>query len=74
MAALTKNAISVTGRDRAKQTKIWDHKGYKSQITNIFKNSKLYKKNWKQPKVLILETVRNTAKRTEIWYHKSYNM
>ena len=24
MAALTKNAISVTGRDRAKRTKIWD--------------------------------------------------
>ena len=33
MAALTKNAITVTGRDRAKRTKIWDHKGYKSQIT-----------------------------------------
>ena len=32
MAALTKNAISVTVRDRAKRTKIWDHKGYKSQI------------------------------------------
>ena len=32
MAALTKNAISVTGRDRAKRTKIWDHKGYKSRI------------------------------------------
>ena len=28
MAALTKNAILVTVRDRAKQTKIWDHKGY----------------------------------------------
>ena len=38
MAALTKNAISLgnknkkskseTVRDRAKQTKIWDHKGY----------------------------------------------
>ena len=37
MATLTKNAISVTVRDRAKRTKIWDHKGYKSQITNIFK-------------------------------------
>ena len=45
MAALTKNAISVTGRDRAKRTKIWDHKGYKDQIRNIFKNSKFYKKN-----------------------------
>ena len=35
MAALTKNAILVTVTDRAKRTKIWDHKGYKSQITNI---------------------------------------
>ena len=49
MAALTKNAISVTVRDRAKRAKIWDHKGYKSQITNIFKNSKFYKKNSKWP-------------------------
>ena len=40
MAALTKNAISVTVRDRAKRTKIWDHKVYKSQITNTFQNSK----------------------------------
>ena len=39
MAALTRNAISVTVRDRAKRTKISDHKGYKSGITNIFKNS-----------------------------------
>ena len=37
MAALTKHAISVTVRDRAKRTKSWDHKGYKSQIRNIFK-------------------------------------
>ena len=35
MAALTKNTISVTVRDRAKRTKILDHKGYKSQVTNI---------------------------------------
>ena len=49
MAALTKNAISVTGRDRAKWTKIWDHKGNKKHITNIFKNSKFYKKNSKWP-------------------------
>ena len=49
MAALTKNAISVTGRDSAKQTQIWDHKGYNSQITNIFKNSKFYKKKSKWP-------------------------
>ena len=47
MAALTKNAISVTVRDRAKQTKICDHKGYKSQITNIFKNYKFDNKNKK---------------------------
>ena len=45
MAALTKNAISLTVRDRAKQTKIVDHKSYKSLITNIFKNSKFKKKN-----------------------------
>ena len=37
MAALTKNAISVTVRDRAKRTKTWDHKGYKSQIKNVTK-------------------------------------
>ena len=49
MAALTKNAISVTGRDRAKRTEIWDHKGYMSQIRNIYKNSKFYKKNSKWP-------------------------
>ena len=36
MAALTKNAISETVRDRAKRTKIWDHKGYKSQLRQIF--------------------------------------
>ena len=49
MAALTKNAISLTLRDRAKQTKIWDHKGYSSQNqkTNIFKNSKFDKTNSK---------------------------
>ena len=31
MADLTKNAILVTVRDRAKWTKFWDHKGYKGQ-------------------------------------------
>ena len=40
MAALTENAISVTVREREKRTKIWNHKGNKNQITNIFKNSK----------------------------------
>ena len=49
MAALINNAISVTGRDRAKRTKIWDHKGYNSQITNIFKIRNLTKKNSKWP-------------------------
>ena len=49
MAALIKNAISVTVKDGAKRFKIWDLKGYKSQITNIFKNSKFYKKNSKWP-------------------------
>ena len=47
MADLTKNPILVTLRDRAKRTKIWDHKGYKCQITNIFKNSNFYKKKSK---------------------------
>ena len=36
MAALTQNAIFVTVRDRVIRTKIWDHKGYKSQIRDIF--------------------------------------
>ena len=46
MAALTKNAILVTGRDRRNRTKILDHKGYKSQIRYIYKNSKkIIKKN-----------------------------
>ena len=40
MDALTKNAILVTVRDKAKRTEIWDHKGYRS---NIFKNSKIFK-------------------------------
>ena len=47
MAALDKIAISVMVRDSAKWTKIWDHKGYKCQITNILKNSKFYKKKSK---------------------------
>ena len=49
MAALTKNAMSVTVRDRAKRSKIWDHKVYNSLLTNIFKNSKFYKKKSKWP-------------------------
>ena len=47
MAALLENAISVTVRGRVKRTKIWDHKDYKNQISNIFKNSKFYKKKSK---------------------------
>ena len=43
MALLTKTAIQLTVRHSAKQTKIWDHKGYKSEIRNIFKNSKFIK-------------------------------
>ena len=49
MALLTRNAISVTVRDRAKWTKNCEHKGYKSPITKIFKNSKFYKKKSKGP-------------------------
>ena len=56
MADFTKNAISVSVRDRAKRTKIWDRKFYKSQITNIFKNSKFYKKNSKWPPCLKMIT------------------
>ena len=47
MADLTNNAILVTVRDRAKLTKICYRRGYKSQITNIFKNSKFKKKKLK---------------------------
>ena len=75
MAALTKNAISVTVRDRAKWTKIWDHKGYKSEITNILKNSKFYQKKFKMAaltKNAISVTVRDRAKWTKIWDHKGY--
>ena len=43
MSALNKNAISVTMRDRAKRTKILDHKDYKRQVANIFKNYKFIK-------------------------------
>ena len=45
MAALTKNAILVTVRDRAKRTKIWDHNlafEIKKKIKN--KNLKYNKK------------------------------
>ena len=45
MAALTNNGISVTGSDKAKRTKIWDHKGYRSQIRSIFKIPNFIKKN-----------------------------
>ena len=44
MAALIKSAISVTGKDRAKWTKIWDHKSDKSQLTNILKIPNVIKK------------------------------
>ena len=66
MAALTKNDISVTVRDRAKRTKIWDYKDYNSLITNIFKNSKFYKKKFKMAaltKNAISVTVRNKIKK-----------
>ena len=76
MADLIKNAITVTVRDRAKRTKIWNHKDYKSQITNIFKNSKFYKQNSKWPPALtknaISVIVRDRAKRTKIWDQKGY--
>ena len=71
MAALTKNGILVKVRDRAKRTKIWDHKGCKSQIRNIFKNSNFYKK-FKMAaltKNAISVTVIDRAKRTKIWDH-----
>ena len=77
MAALTKNAISVMVRDRAKRTKIWDHKGDKNLITNLFKKSKFDKKKIKMAvltKNAISVTVRDRAKQTKIWDHKGYNM
>ena len=40
----TKNGISETVRDRVKRTKIWDHKGLKSQMTKSFQNFKFYEK------------------------------
>ena len=49
MAALTNNAISVTGRDRGKRMKICDHKVYKSQIRSIFKIPNFIKKNQNGP-------------------------
>ena len=64
-----------TIRDRVKRTKIWDHKGYKSQIRNIFKKSKFKKKNIKMAaltKNAISVTVRDKAKRAKIWDHKGY--
>ena len=48
MADLTKNVISVMVKDRAKRTKMWDHKGENCQITKIFKNSKFYLRNKKR--------------------------
>ena len=77
MAAFTKKAISVTMRDRAKQSKIWDHKGYKGILTNIFKNSNLKKKCKMAPtwtKVLTTETVWDHENGRKIWDHKGYNM
>ena len=68
MAALTKNAFSVMGRDRGKRTKISVHKGYNSQITNIFKNIKMAALT----KNAISVTVRDRAKWTKIWDHKGY--
>ena len=71
---MTKNAISVAVRDRAKRTKILDHKGYKSQITNIFKNSKFCKKNKnvRLDQKHYLSKGRDRAKQNKIWGHKGY--
>ena len=46
MAALTKNAISVKGRDKAKRTQILDHKGYKCQKNKYFQKFKILKLQW----------------------------
>ena len=71
---MTKNAMSITVRDRAKWTQIWDYKGYKCKITNIFKNSKFDNKNQNggldQNAISVM--VRDRAKRTKIWKHKGY--
>ena len=62
MAALTKNAISVTVRDRAKGPKFGITRVIRVLITNIFKNSKFYKKELKMAALTtnaISITVRN---------------
>ena len=60
-------------KDKAKQTKIWDHKQYKKQITNIFKNSKFYKKIVDLTKKNAISVmVRDRAKWSKIWDHKGY--
>ena len=64
-ADLTKNGILVTVRDRAKHTKIWDHKSKEIQITKIFKNSKFYEK------FKMSELTKTFPKQTKIWDHKS---
>ena len=72
---MTKNAISVTVRDRAKLTKVWNHNGNKSIITIFFKNSKFHKQKSKWPpwlKNANLVTVRDEAKQTKIWDHMGY--
>ena len=68
MATLTKNAILVTVRDRAKRKKIWDHKGYKSQITNIC--LKIKKAALTNNAILVM--VRDRAKQIYIWDHKGF--
>ena len=74
MADLTKNAILLTVRDRAKRTKIWNHKGYKSQITNFFKNSKFYKKrlNGRLDQKCYLRDSERQSEMDEILDHKGY--
>ena len=42
MAALTKNAISVTVSDRAKQTKIWDHIQIVIRASFVFRLAKTF--------------------------------
>ena len=62
-------------RDRAKRTKIWVHQGYKIQITNIFKNSKFYKKNQNgRLEQTCYRGNRERGKQTKIWDHKGYYM
>ena len=63
MAALTKNAISVTVRNKNKK--------YFQKFKILEKN---IKKGWLEQNFLLGKKIKDRAKRTEIKDHKGYNM